>query len=127
MSGAEYARRNFDCKYQRLLNIISLGHDPSHTLSRRDRASLSYARAKGQSYDLANYFGLDKNTKIIVKKIDADILRFTYYESVKKHKAIKDFVERNEFISPCYLPPEINKKICDFIETEHFIQASSRS
>ena len=118
------ARLNFDCKYQRLLNIISLGHDPSHTLNRRDRAILSYAPARRQSYDLANFFGLDKNTKIIVKKIDADIIRITYYESQKKHKALKDFVERNEFISPCYLPAEINKKICEFIETEYFIQAS---
>ena len=119
------ARLNFDCKYQRLLQMISLGHKPSHTLNRRDRAILSYARARGQSYDLANYFGLHtEGTKIIVKKIDADILRFTYYESVKKHKVLKDFVERNEFVNPCYLPPEINKKICEFIETEHFIEAS---
>ena len=119
------ARLNFDCKYQRLLNSISLGHDHSHTLNRRDRAILSYAPARRQKYDLANYFGLHtEGTKIIVEKIDADILRFTYYESVKKHKVLKDFVARNEFISPCYLPPEINKKICDFIETEHFIQAS---
>ena len=119
------ARLNFDCKYQRLLQIISLGHKPSHTLNRRDRAILSYARARGQSYDLANYFGLDKEgTKIIVDKIDANSLRFTYYESEKKCKAIKDFVERNEFINPSYLPPEINKKVSKFIETEHFIEAS---
>ena len=127
MSQLGYAQRNFYCKYQRLLGIISLAQEPSrmYPLSRTDLAILNYYKSRDQSYDLANYFGLHmEGTKIILDKIDANSLRFTYYESEKKHKAIKDFVERNEFINPCYLPPEINKKISEFIETEHFIEAS---
>ena len=127
MSELGFAQRNFYCKYHRLLGIISLAHETSrvYPLSKRDRAIISYLKPQGQSYDLANYFGLHtEGTKIIVDKIDANSLRFTYYESEKKHKAIKDFVERNEFINPSYLPPEINKKVSKFIETEHFIEAS---
>tara|TARA_Y100000591_G_scaffold332805_1_gene371675 strand:+ start:3505 stop:4089 length:585 start_codon:yes stop_codon:yes gene_type:complete len=125
MSDLGYAQRNFYCKYQRVLGIISLGELSGAICSSMSEKIINYTKPQGQSYNLANYFGIHtEGTKIIVDKIDANCLRFTYYESQKKHKAIKNFVERNEFINPSYLPPEINKKICEFIETEHFIEAS---
>ena len=126
-TGLGYAQRNFYCKYQRLLGIISLENEPYRMcpLGRHDRTIISCIRAQGQSYDLSNYFGINmEGTKIIVEKIDANSMRFIYHESEKRHKEIKDFVERNEFINPCYLPTEINQKISSFIETEYYIDAS---